>query len=91
MKTNNYGLNDHNLENLQLGLIPNNEPPLSREEYEKRLKKRQQEHLNQITKNQDWQPCLHDKCEKCVGTGITKEGGVCIHMISCSCPKCTPK
>ena len=36
------------------------------------------------------QPCLHDTCLSCHGTGVTKAGNACIHMISCSCPKCTP-
>jgi hypothetical protein len=33
--------------------------------------------------------CLHDNCSSCNGTGIRKDGlGPCVHMISCSCPKC---
>jgi len=33
--------------------------------------------------------CLHDNCSSCDGTGIRKDGlGPCVHMISCSCPKC---
>lgn len=44
----------------------------------------------------DWteepQKCLHASCPECQGTGIKKNGlGMCIHMISCSCPKCTPR
>lgn len=35
--------------------------------------------------------CLHDSCPECDGTGQKKNGaGMCIHMISCSCKKCTP-
>ncbi len=35
--------------------------------------------------------CLHDRCSQCNGTGIRKDGlGACIHMISCSCQKCSP-
>lgn len=37
-------------------------------------------------------PCMHDSCTKCGGTGIRKDGlGTCIHMMSCPCPKCTPR
>jgi Ribonuclease G/E len=33
--------------------------------------------------------CLHDHCERCGGTGINvKTKTVCIHMISCNCPRC---
>lgn len=36
--------------------------------------------------------CLHDNCSSCNGTGIRKDGlGTCIHMISCPCPKCSPR
>ena len=34
--------------------------------------------------------CLHDACQACHGTGINKStGGICVHNISCSCPKCS--
>lgn len=36
------------------------------------------------------QECLHDKCSECNGTGQRKLGGLCIHALSCPCPKCTP-
>lgn len=33
--------------------------------------------------------CLHDQCPSCNGTGINKiTGGMCVHGISCTCPKC---
>lgn len=32
--------------------------------------------------------CLHDNCPECKGSGIKATGGICIHMISCSCTKC---
>ena len=35
--------------------------------------------------------CLHDNCSKCQGTGIKKLCGICVHGISCPCPKCTPR
>lgn len=34
--------------------------------------------------------CLHDNCPECHGSGVKKEGGACIHFISCPCPKCNP-
>jgi hypothetical protein len=37
------------------------------------------------------QECLHNKCPKCRGTGRDENtGAICVHMISCPCPKCTP-
>ena len=34
--------------------------------------------------------CLHDNCSICGGTGRRRDGlGMCIHSISCSCPKCS--
>jgi len=37
------------------------------------------------------QPCLHDSCPECFGTGIKGDGTTCIHHLSCPCPKCTPR
>ncbi len=37
------------------------------------------------------QPCLHKQCSECHGTGRKKDGTACIHMISCPCPRCTPR
>ena len=63
---------------------------MNKEDYEKDLKKRQEEHLKQVNNSKtDWKPCLHDECSECHGTGIKLNGGVCFHFISCSCPKCT--
>lgn len=61
--------------------------------YEEDLFRRQQEHFRQIQQNQDqnWQPCLHDQCPECVGTGVKKDGSHCVHGISCPCPKCSPR
>lgn len=63
----------------------------NRKEYEEDLKKRQREHLDSIQKrkDEDWQPCLHDECTDCIGTGLKKDGSRCVHNISCPCPKCT--
>lgn len=33
--------------------------------------------------------CMHDMCQQCHGTGKKEDGAICIHYISCSCPKCT--
>lgn len=35
--------------------------------------------------------CLHDNCPSCNGTGVKFDGSLCIHHISCNCPKCSPK
>lgn len=35
--------------------------------------------------------CLHDSCSLCKGTGKKVDGSICIHHISCNCPKCTPR
>lgn len=61
-------------------------------EYERQLVERQQQHLENVqgTKEGNWQPCMHDQCTDCHGTGIKSNGGICIHGISCPCPKCTP-
>ena len=70
---------------------------IDREEYYKDLKKRQEEHLRGINGSKygsnwsNWQPCLHDQCPDCLGTGIKHDGSLCIHMISCPCPKCSPQ
>lgn len=60
--------------------------------YEEDLKSRQVEHLRSIYNQQNlqWRACLHDSCPECLGTGVRRDGGACIHNISCSCPKCTP-
>ncbi len=60
-----------------------------RDNYEKELLRRQEEHLRQIN-DLRWQSCLHDGCTQCLGTGIKKNGTACIHHIGCSCPKCNP-
>lgn len=54
------------------------------------LHRRQQQHLNNI-ENNNWQPCLHDNCPECLGTGRKSDGLICIHSISCNCKKCLPR
>ena len=63
-----------------------------RDNYEKDLEKRQQDHLDRVYRRNDihWKPCLHDGCSQCHGTGIKLDGSMCVHMLSCPCPKCTP-
>lgn len=34
--------------------------------------------------------CLHKSCSSCKGTGRKSNGELCVHMISCSCPSCSP-
>jgi hypothetical protein len=65
---------------------------LDREWYEEDLRRRQKEHLDRVQKQQDynWRPCMHDSCPECLGTGIKHDGSMCVHYISCPCPKCTP-
>jgi len=64
-----------------------------REQYEKELKKIQEEHLRCVANygHEYWQPCMHDQCQECHGTGVKIDGSQCIHGISCPCPKCTPR
>ena len=33
--------------------------------------------------------CLHDGCPECKGTGRKKNGGFCVHGLSCNCSKCS--
>ena len=36
--------------------------------------------------------CLHLQCPSCHGTGVNKSTGrLCIHHLSCPCPRCTPR
>ncbi len=66
---------------------------IDRKQYEEDLKRIQQEHLDSIQKQNDlnWQPCMHDACTECHGTGVTRGGGACVHFLSCQCLKCTPR
>lgn len=46
---------------------------------------------DEIKKDNTHSQCMHDNCPTCNGTGIRKDGGgMCVHMISCPCPKCSP-
>lgn len=67
------------------------EPDRERQAYEEELRRRQKEHIETVQGSyRRWRPCMHDACPECVGTGIKRTGGACIHGISCPCPKCTP-
>lgn len=37
------------------------------------------------------QVCLHDMCSSCHGKGFKIDGSFCVHNLSCSCPKCSPR
>jgi hypothetical protein len=64
----------------------------NREQYARDLAEKQRKHLEDVANRpQNWQPCAHDSCNECHGTGVKKDGSGCIHMISCSCPKCSPR
>lgn len=54
------------------------------------LARRQKKHIEDLQSKQNWQPCMHNNCPECSGTGIRRNGGSCVHMISCPCPKCSP-
>ena len=62
-----------------------------RYDYQRYLERRQKEHLESVfgRPNSDI-PCLHDSCPECIGTGIKRDGSMCVHNIACSCPKCSP-
>lgn len=69
----------------------------------KEHKRRQEEHLKRVRQNQqpwlnpnipqlvDQVTCLHLLCASCLGTGVKHDGTQCVHMISCPCPRCTPR
>jgi hypothetical protein len=72
------------------------------EQYEIDLRRRQEDHMRRIRDvgtpftytsetNKPYMPspCAHDQCPSCHGTGLTLNGGSCIHSLVCSCPKCS--
>lgn len=64
---------------------------MTQKEWEKELKRRQEEHLAKVNgDDKPAHPCQHDLCSLCVGTGIKEDGSMCIHHLYCSCPKCNP-
>lgn len=65
------------------------------EDPEDDFEERRHTHMAQLTelrkyrKSQE-QACLHLTCPNCFGTGTRSDGSPCVHMMSCSCPRCTP-
>lgn len=58
------------------------------------LRRRQQEHMDKVRRrifSNSEQACMHDQCSQCVGTGVKSDGTLCVHMISCPCPRCRPR
>ncbi len=37
------------------------------------------------------EPCLHERCQECYGTGKKTDDSPCVHFISCPCPKCSTR
>lgn len=64
---------------------------MNKEQYEENLRRIQKQHLENIQKHTHWQPCMHDQCTECHGTGMKLDGTPCVHGISCPCPKCSPR
>lgn len=64
---------------------------IDKEQYERDLRRKQSQHLQEVKKSQEtpFQPCMHDQCTECHGTGVTSRGTHCVHYISCTCPKCS--
>jgi hypothetical protein len=71
------------------------------EEHEIEVRRKKEEHLrkvndtltptiytNTINKPYIPSPCAHDSCPSCHGTGVTINGGGCIHSLVCNCHKC---
>ena len=64
---------------------------IDQEQYEKDLRERQAAHLKRVRNGgRPFQPCMHDGCSQCHGTGIRANGTICVHMLCCPCPKCNP-
>ena len=63
------------------------------DDWQEELVRRQQEHLRRVQERlaPPQQPCQHDMCTSCHGTGVKIDGSRCWHMLSCSCPRCTPR
>ena len=61
------------------------------DDYEDALRRRQKEHLEKIAfrYSKPSTVCLHNGCQECIGTGRKADGTMCVHMISCPCPRCS--
>lgn len=68
----------------------------NQQEYMENIRRKQVDHRRKMNEyyerrtQSDQQPCLHNNCDDCRGTGRKFDGTICVHMISCPCPKCTP-
>lgn len=62
------------------------------DDYQRQLRQRQKEHLAKVAERRamTFQPCAHDQCSECVGTGVKLDGSPCIHGLACKCRKCSP-
>ncbi len=43
------------------------------------------------TKIKNEPECLHKQCPECHGTGKKLNNELCVHYLSCPCPRCTPQ
>ena len=72
------------------------------DQMEAEVRRRKEEHMRRVAtttphgtaykigeKKRPYIPCAHDSCTQCHGTGVKIDGTACIHMISCSRPKCS--
>ena len=66
---------------------------MDRKQYGEDLLRRQRDHLDRVRGAEDrtFQPCAHDQCSQCHGTGIRHDGRACMHNLYCPCPKCSPR
>lgn len=57
------------------------------------LRRRQKAHLEEVRRNTQGPEsgCLHNSCPECIGTWVKRDGTACVHMISCPCPRCSPR
>lgn len=61
------------------------------------VRERQREHLERVAERVGWriawdpEDCSHNHCTDCHGTGVKLTGERCVHHLSCSCSRCTPR
>jgi len=65
-----------------------NPPPNKQEDSLKKVTWKWKGNINQNFDGDE--KCLHNGCSQCHGTGIKKNGEICVHMISCPCKNCNP-
>lgn len=66
---------------------------MTQDEYDRDLEERQKRHLQCVrgSGSQPAEACLHHSCQECLGTGVKHDGSMCVHFISCSCFRCSPR